>query len=116
MAFAAPPKSLIVNGTKWRIVLQPEIILKSGRYQGYTSCDKRVIQIVNDLDRCFEAVTLFHELEHASMCYQDFEAQQLSGHQAIDRLAFGMPKIIADNPELRNYFGKSRKCSWTAAE
>jgi len=116
MAFAGPPKSLMVNGTKWKIVRQPDIILKSGRYQGYTSCDQHVIQIVDDLGRCFEAVTLFHELEHASMCNQGFESQQLSGHQAIDRLAFGMPKIMADNPELRHYFGKSRKCSWTDAE
>jgi hypothetical protein len=115
-AFADPPKSLMVNGTQWKIVRQPEIILKSGWYQGYTSCDKHVIQIVDDLGRCFEAVTLFHELEHASVCNQDFESQQLSGHQAIDRLAFGMPKIMADNPKLRQYFGKSRNCSWTDAE
>ena len=116
IAFAGPPKSLMVNGTKWKIVRQPKIIVKSAMYEGYTSCDKHVIQIVDDLGRCFEAVTLFHELEHASVCNQDFESQQLSGHQAIDRLAFGMPKIIADNPELRHYFGKSRKCSWTDAE
>src|SRR3954470_8929178 len=56
MAFAGPPKSLIVNRTRWQIVRQPEVILKSGRYQGYTSCDKHVIQIVDDLGRCFEAV------------------------------------------------------------
>src|SRR5581483_11279917 len=105
MAFGRPPKSLLVNGTRWKIVPQPEIILKSGWYQGYTLCDKHVIEIVNDLGRCFEAVTLFHELEHASVCNQDFESQQLSGHQAIDRLSFGMPKILADNPELRHYFG-----------
>lgn len=115
-AFARSPKSVVVNGTTWTIVREQNIIVGEGRYDGYTSCDKHVIRIADDIGRCFEAVTLFHELEHASVCNQDFEAQRMSGHEAIDRLAFGMSKIIADNPEIRRYFGKARDCSWNDAE
>jgi hypothetical protein len=116
MAFAGSPESVVVNGTKWKIVREQEIILKHGAYDGYTSCDKHVIRIAGDIGLCFEAVTLFHELEHASVCNQDFESQRMTGHDAIERLAFGMSKIIADNPNLRRYFGKARNCSWTDEE
>jgi hypothetical protein len=116
MAYAGSPESVLVNGTKWKIVREQNIILEDGRYDGYTLCDKHVIRIANDIGRCFEAVTLFHELEHASVCNQKFESQKMTGHEAIDRLAFGMPKIIADNPKLRRYFGQTRNCSWTDAE
>jgi hypothetical protein len=116
MAFAGSPESVMVNGAKWRIVREQNIILEDGSYDGYTLCDKHVIRIANDIGRCFEAVTLFHELEHASVCNQKFELQKMTGHEAIDRLAFGMPKIIADNPKLRRYFGQTRNCSWTDAE
>jgi hypothetical protein len=116
MAFAGSPESVWVNGTKWKIVREQNIIVGDGRYDGYTLCDKHVIRIASDIGRCFEAVTLFHELEHASVCNQDFESQKMTGHQAIDRLSFGMPKIIADNPKLRHYFGQTRNCSWTDAE
>lgn len=116
MAFAGSPKSVVVNGTKWTIVREQQIVLADGRYDGYTSCDKHVIRIAGDIGRCFEAVTLFHELEHASVCDQDFEVQKMTGHEAIERIAFGMSKIIADNPNLRRYFGRASKCSWIDAE
>ncbi len=116
MSFASSPNSVLVNGIKWKIVREEEIVIQQRRYDGHTSCDKHVIRIASDIGRCFEAVTLFHELEHASVCEQNFEVQQMSGHQAIERLAFGMSKIIADNPNLRRYFGKASKCSWTDAE
>lgn len=115
-ALAGSPTSVVVNGTKWRIVREPDIIVEQRPYDGYTLCDKHVIRIANDIGRCFEAVTLFHELEHASVCHQNFELQQMTGHQAIERLAFGMSKIIADNPNLRRYFGRASKCSWNDAE
>ena len=115
-AFAGSPKSVIVDGTKWEIVREHNIIVEHSVYDGYTSCDKHVIQIADDIGRCFEAVTVFHELEHASVCNQGFELRNMTGHDAMDRLAFGMSKIIADNPNLRRYFAKARKCSWTDAE
>jgi len=115
-AFAGSPKSVIVDGTKWEIVREHNIIVEHSVYDGYTSCDKHVIQIADDIGRCFEAVTVFHELEHASVCNQDFELRKMTGHDAIERLAFGMSKIIADNPNLRRYLAKARKCSWTDAE
>lgn len=105
-----------MNGTKWSIVYHKDIILHNQPYDGYTSCDEHVIRIADDIGRCFEAVTLFHELEHASVCDQDFELKNMTGHDAIDQLAFGMSKIIADNPKLRRYFGEARNCSWNAAE
>jgi hypothetical protein len=116
MAFGGSPNSVVVNGTKWRIVREHEIVLEHGQYDGYTFCDKHIIRIADDIGRCFEAVTLFHELEHASVCDQGFEAERMTGHEAIERLAFGMSKIIADNPKLRRYLGKARNCSWTDAE
>jgi hypothetical protein len=111
------PRAVKVNGAEWTIVRQHAIVGERGTpYDGYTSCDKHVIRIADDIGRCFEAVTLFHELEHASVCNQEFEVQSMTGHQAIERLAFGMSKILADNPKLRKYFGRSSQCSWTAAE
>jgi hypothetical protein len=115
-AIAGSPNSVVVNRIKWRIVREPDIKVGQRWYSGYTLCDKHVIRIEEDLGRCFEAVALFHELEHASVCHQNFELQQMNGHQAIERIAFGMSKIIADNPKLRRYFGRASKCSWTDEE
>jgi len=115
-AGARSPKSLIVNGTMWTVARQHDIFVAGRWYDGYTACDQHVIRIADDIGRCYEAVTFFHELEHASVCNQDFEVKQMSGHDAIEQLAFGMSKILADNPKVRAYFNKSRNCSWTDEE
>jgi hypothetical protein len=87
----------------------------SSLFYGYTGCDQHVLQIRLNLPQCYERETVMHELMHAAMCNwrqfgESFEKTQVSGHEAIDRLAPKVMRIIADNPELANYFAAAPDC------
>ncbi len=110
-----------VDGVSWRVwheqtVTRPNPNDGSKAYFfGYTMCDRHILEVQRGLPGCYEREIVMHELMHAAMCNwrqfgESFEKTQLDGHEAINRLAPHVVRILADNPQLTAYFAAAPEC------
>jgi hypothetical protein len=121
VAVQAEIPNFTVDGVSWHVwheqtVTRPNPADGSTAYlYGYTTCETHVVEVRRELPPCYEREVVMHELMHAAMCDWrqlgvSFEKTQFNGHEAIERLAPHVVRIISDNPQLAAYFAAAPDC------